>query len=318
MTARRAAGVMLLALTAAGAGAQTYPVKPIRMVVAFAPGGPNDVIARIIAQKLTEAWGQPVVIDNRPGAGGNVGTTLVARAAPDGYTLSMPGLHFVVNPSLYEAAGYDAMRDFAPITLAAVSPCIIAAHPSFPAHDVSELVKLAKETNLDFGSPGTGTAGHLAGELLNLVASIKLQQIPYKGAAPVMNDLLGGQIKLSITASPPLTPLVKAGKLRAIAVTTLKRSGALPEVPTVAESGYAGFAADNMYGVVATAGTPRTVVDKLQREIGRIVNLPEIRERLVNQGYDPVADTPEQFAAYLRTEIDKWRKVVKASGAKAD
>ena len=312
------AGALLPVAAIAQSIAPPYPSKPIRMVVAFAPGGPIDFIARIVAQKMTETWGQPVVIDNRAGAGGNVGTTLVAKAPPDGYTLSMPGLHFVVNPSLYDAAGYDVVRDFAPVTLAAVSPCIIVVHPSLPSRSLRELVQLAKESPLDFGSPGSGTAGHLAGELLNLVASIKMRQIPYKGAAPVINDLLGGQIKLAITASPPMTPLVKAGKLRAIAVTTLRRSGALPDVPTIAESGYPGFAADNMYGVVATGGTPHDVVEKLHREITRILALPDVRERLVNQGYDPVGDTPAEFAAYLRDEITKWQKVVKTSGARAD
>jgi tripartite-type tricarboxylate transporter receptor subunit TctC len=311
--------LMLAATLAAEQGvAQQYPAKPIRMVVAFAAGGPNDVIARIIGQKLTEAFGYAVVIDNRPGAGGNVGTTLAAKAARDGYTLSMPGLHFVVNPSLFDSAGYDALKDFAPVTLAAISPCIIMAHPTFPARDVRELVQLARNSKVDFGSPGTGTAGHLAGELLNMVAGIKMQQIPYKGAALAVNDLLGGQIKLAITASPVATPLVKAGKLRAIAVTSLQRSAALPDVPTVAESGYPGFSTDNMYGVVATAGTPRAVVEKLNREIVRIVQAPDMKERLISQGYDPIGNSPEEFAAYLRSEFVKWQKVVKQTGIRVD
>ena len=306
------------ALAACHANAQQYPTKPIRMIVAFTAGGPNDVIARIIGQKLTEAFGQAVVIDNRVGAGGNVGTALVAKAPADGYTLSMPGMHFVVNPSLYASAGYDALKDFAPVTLAAISPCLIAAHSSLPARDVRELVQLAKDSKVDFGSPGTGTAGHLAGELLNMAASIRMQQIPYKGAALAVNDLLGGQIKLAITASPVTTPLVKSGKLRAIAVTTLQRSAALPDVPTVAESGYPGFSTDNMYGVVATAGTPRTVIEKLNREIVRIVRAPDMKERLISQGYDPIGNSPEEFAAYLRTEFLKWQKVVRQAGLRAD
>ena len=311
--------LVLAATVAAEHGvAQQYPARPIRMVVAFAPGGPNDVIARIIGQKLTGSFGYAVVIDNRPGAGGNVGTTLAAKAARDGYTLSMPGLHFVVNPSLFDSAGYDPLKDFAPVTLAAISPCLIAAHPTLPARDVRELVQLAKDTRLDFGSPGTGTAGHLAGELLNMVAGIKMQQIPYKGAAPAVNDLLGAQIKLAITASPPTTPLVKAGKLRAIAVTSLQRSAALPDVPTVAESGYPGFSTDNMYGVVATAGTPRAVIEKLNREIVRIVQAPDMKERLISQGYDPIGNSPEEFAAYLRSEFVKWQKVVKQTGIRVD
>ena len=298
--------------------AQQYPTKPIRMIVAFAAGGPADVIARIIGQKLTEAWGYTVVIDNRPGAGGNIGMELAAKAAPDGYTLALTGMHFVVNPSLYAAAGYDPIRDFAPVTLAAVSPVIIAAHPSFPPRDVRELAQYAKSNAVAYASPGTGTAGHLAGELFAISAGVKLEQIPYKGAAPAMNDLLGNHVKLSFTALPPAAPHVRSGRLRAIAVTTLARSAALPEVPTVAESGFPGFAVDNMSGIVATGGTPRAVVDKLNREIVRIVQTPDTKDRLSAQGFDPVADKPEEFGRYLRAEVDKWAKVVKQAGLRAD
>ena len=235
---------------------QAYPNKPIRMVVPFAAGEPSDVVIRMVGQKLTEAWGQTMVIDNRGGAGGNIGVSLVAKSAPDGYTLVLASMHFVVNPSLYRSAGYDAEKDFTAVTNIAISPVIIAAHPSLAARDPRELAQLGKRNTIDYGSPGTGTAGHLAGELFNTVAGIKMQHIPYKGAAPAFADLLGAQIKLAITAMPIATPHVKAGRLRAIAVTTLQRSPALPDAPTVAESGYPGFFVDNMYGVLAPRGTP--------------------------------------------------------------
>lgn len=310
--------LLVVAFATEHATAQQYPTKSIRMIVAFAPGGPNDIIARIIGQKLTEAWSNTIVVDNRPGAGGNIGTELVAKAAPDGYTLSLVSTAFVVNPSLYNSAGYDALRDFAPVTLAAVSPVIIVAHPSFTAKDVRELVQLAKRTTVDYASPGTGTTGHLGGELFNTVAGIKMQHIPYKGAGPAITEIFGGQVKLGFTAVPPAAPHIRSGKLRAIAVTTLHRTAALLDVPTVAESGFPGFSVDNMYGVVATGGTPHAVVEKLNREIVRIVRNPEVRERLANQGFDPMGNSPEEFAVYLRSELRKWAQIVKESGARAD
>jgi len=318
----RKAAYWCAALTAAvfppGAFAQQYPAKAIRMVVPFAAGGPSDVVARIIGQKLTEAWGQAVVIDNRPGAGGNIGTDLVAKAVPDGYTLLLVGMHFVVNPSLYATAGYNAEKDFAPVTNAAISPAILAVHPSLPVRDARELVQLAKRSALDYGSPGTGTAGHLAGELFNTVAGTKMQHVPYKGAAPAISDLLGGQIKLAVTALPPVTPHVRSGKLRAIAVTTLHRSSALSEVPTVAESGFPGFFVDNMYGVMAPAHTPQPVIAQLHTGIVRALKVPAIAERLTTQGYDPLGNSPREFGEYLTAEVRKWAKVIRESGMRAD
>ena len=233
--------VLCLAQTASTNSGQAYPTKPMRMIVPFSPGGPNDLVARVVGQKLTDSWGQTLIIDNRGGAGGNIGVTLAARAPADGYTLLMVGLHFVVNPSLYANAGYDVERDFASITNAAVSATILVVHPSLAVRDLREFVQLAKRGGLDYGSPGTGTAGHLAAELLNTVAGIKMQHIPYKGAALAISDLLGGQIKSAMFALPGATPHVRAGKMRAIAVSTLQRSAALPDVPTVAESGYPDF-----------------------------------------------------------------------------
>jgi len=313
-----AVSVGWLATPVASWSAERYPAKPVRIIVAFSAGGPNDVIARVIAQKLTDAWGTQVIVDNRPGAGGNIGTQLVARSAPDGYTLGLVSTAFVVNPSLYAAAGYDALKDFAPVTLAAVSPVIIVAHPSFPARSIAELVELAKRTPLNYASPGAGTTGHLGGELFNTVAGINIQHIPYKGAAPAVNDLLGGQVKLGFTAVPPAAPHVKAGRLRAIAVTTAKRTASLPEVPTVVESGFANYEVDNMYGVIAPAGTPRAVIEQLNREIVRIVKDSDVKARLEELGFDPVGNDTAAFARYLKSESEKWAEVVKQSGARVE
>jgi tripartite-type tricarboxylate transporter receptor subunit TctC len=298
--------------------AERYPSKPVRIIVPFPAGGPNDVIARVIAQKLTDAWGTNVIVDNRAGAGGNIGTELVAKAAADGHTLGLVSTAFVVNPSLYASAGYDALKDFAPVTLAAVSPVIIVAHPSLPARDVPELIQLAKKTSLNYASPGAGTTGHLGGELFNTVAGIKMLHVPYKGAAPAVADLLGAQVKLGFTAVPPAAPHVKAAWLRAIAVTTAKRTASLPDVPTVAESGFANYEVDNMYGVIAPAGTPRVVIEQLNREIARIVKAPDVKERLERLGFDPVGNDPEAFGRYLRAESAKWGKVIKQSGARVE
>jgi len=307
-----------VAVAATSAPAQPYPAKPIRVIVPVTAGGPTDVIARMIGQKLSEALGYPVVVDNRPGAGGTIGDAVAAKAPPDGYTLAFVGMHFIIAPMLHANAGYDSVRDFAPVTLAAISSVLISAHPSFPPRDVRELALYAKGNAVSYVSPGRGTAGHLAGELFGILTGTRLVQIPYKGAAPAMNDLVGGHVKLGFTALPPAAPHVKAGRLRALAVTTLARSASLPEVPTVAESGYPGFAADNMSGVVAPRGTPRPIVDKLNREIVRIVRAPDMKELLTFQGFDPVGDTPDEFARYLRAEVAKWSKVVKVTGLHAE
>lgn len=304
--------------TDSSGAADSYPTKPVRIVVPFAAGGPNDFIARVIGQKLTETWGHPVIVDNRAGAGGNIGTQLVAKAPPDGYTLALVSTAFVVNPSLYSASGYDPFKDFEAVTLAAVSPVIIVAHPSFPARDVRELVQLAKQKPLNYASPGTGTTGHLGGELFNTLAGTSMQHVPYKGAGPAVTDLLGGSIQLGFTAVPPAAPHIKAGRLKAIAVTTRSRTASLPDVPTVMEAGFPGYEVDNMYGVIAPRGTPRAIVARVNREIARIVQAPDVRERLTSQGFDPVGNTPDAFGKYLRSESAKWAKVVKQSGARVD
>ncbi|MCC6531457.1 MAG: tripartite tricarboxylate transporter substrate binding protein [Burkholderiales bacterium] len=318
MRPRRPSAVAALLLAASAATAQTDLTRPLRLVIPFPAGGPNDYVARILAPRLSEALGTPIVIDNRSGAGGNIGTALVAKAAPDGHSVVLVGLHFVANPALYAKPGYDPIKDFAPVTLAAVSPVVIVAHPGLPATNLRELVQHAKGAAVNYASPGTGTAGHLAGEMFTSATGVKLQHIPYKGAAPAMNDLLGGQVKLGFPSLPPATPHVRAGKLKAIAVTTLKRSAALPEVPTVAESGYAGFSVDNMYGLLTTAGTPRASIERLHGEVIKILRLPEVHERLASQGYDPVGNSSEEYARYLRAEIDQWARVIKAAGLRAD
>lgn len=313
-----AAGV-LAAAHAGGTGAQAvFPEKPVRMIVSFAAGGPNDFIARVISQKLSDHWGPPVIVDNRPGAGGNIGTEVAAKASPDGYTLTLVSTAFVVNPSLYRKVGYDAFKDFSPVTLAAVSPLIFVAHPSLPAKNIREVVQLAKKTPLNYASPGAGTTGHLGGEMLNAMAGIKMLHIPYKGAGPATADLLGGQVKFGLTALPPAVPHVKSGRLTAIAVTTLKRVTILSDVPTVSESGYPGYQVDNMYGILAPAGTPKAVINKLHADIVRVLGMPEVKDRLLAQGFEPLGNTPEEFGRYLKSEAIKWAKVVKESGAKVD
>jgi len=313
------AAIALMAGSAGAAAAQAaFPEKPVRMIVSFAAGGPNDFIARVISQKLTEYWGLPVIVDNRPGAGGNIGSELAAKAPADGYTLTLVSTAFVVNPSLYKKTGYDPFRDFAPVTLAAVSPLIFVSHPSLPAKNMREVAQLAKKSPLNYASPGAGTTGHLGGELFNVMAGVKIQHIPYKGAAPATTDLLAGQVKFGLTALPPAVPHVKSGRLTGLAVTTAKRVSILPDVPTVSESGYPGYQVDNMYGILVAKGTPDTVIGKLHADIARALREPAVKGRLVEQGYEPLGISPDEFGRYLKSESIKWAKVVKESGARVD
>lgn len=311
-------GLLLGALTASVTNAQSYPVKPVRIIVPAAAGGPVDFITRVIAQQLTEIWGHPVIADNRPGAGTNIGNQLTAKAAPDGYTLELVSTAFVVNPSLYRNPGYDPFRDFEAVTLAATSPIIIVAHPSLPVRDVPELVRLAKQQPLNYASPGAGTTGHLAGELFNTLAGTRMQHVPYKGAGPAMTDLLGGMMSLGFMAVPPAVPHIATGRLKALAVTSRSRTVLLPAVATVAEAGFAGYEVDTLFGVVAPRGTPHAIVAQVHRDIARIVRSAAVRERLISQGFDPVGNTPEEFGKYLRAESVKWARVVKQSGARVD
>ena len=297
-----------------------FPAKPIRIVVPFPPGGATDVAARLIATRMSEKWGHAVVIDNRAGAGGNVGSDIVAKSAPDGYTLVMgvTGSH-AINTSLYSKMPFDPVADFIAISQVAVVPNVIVVHPSVPASTLAELVALARREpgKLNYASLGNGTAAHLGMEMLKSAAGIDITHVPYKGSAPAVSDLLAGQVQMMVDGLPSALPHIKAGKLRAIAITSLRRSPALPDLPTVAEN-YPGFYADAWSGLFAPKGTPPAVVDKLSVEVQRILRLPDVREKLAGLGAEPVGSTPAEFSAHVKREIDKWARVVKTSGAKVD
>ena len=321
---RAIAGVAAVAATIAGmapAGAQTYPDRPIRLVVPFPPGGGSDITARTIAQKLSEVLGQQVVADNRGGAGGNIGTDIVAKSQPDGYTLVMAlSGPFTINGSLMGKLPFDPLKDFALITLAGATPNLLVTHPSLAANSVKELIALAKASpgKINFASSGLGTPAQLSGDLFNAMAGVRLVHVPYKGAAPALTDLLAGQVQLMFSTMPPALPQVKAGKLRALAVTSAKRSLTLPELPTIAEAALPGFEATTWYGMAAPAGTPKPIVAKLNADVLKVLHMADVRERLLAQGTEPAGTTPEQFADYIRSETTKWAKVIKASGAKVD
>ncbi len=310
-----------LALFALYAHAQTYPSKPIRIVVPLAAGGPGDVLARAVAQKLTESIGQQVVVDNRVGANTNIGNEAVAKSAPDGYTLLMSASTLTINPSLYANLPYDAIKSFAPVTLVATTPLVLVVHPSLPVKSVKDLIALAKArpAQLLYGSAGNGSVLHLAGEMLNSMAEIKIVHVPYKGVTNAFSDLLGGQISLMFPGAPIALPQVQAGKLRALAVTSDKRSAAAPALPTVAEAaGLPGYEVSVWYGVLAPAGTPPAVVNRLHAELVKIVQSPDVATRFAALGAEPLHNTPEQFAAFLKSDLVKWTKVVRDSGAKID
>jgi tripartite-type tricarboxylate transporter receptor subunit TctC len=317
-TATRAA-LAAIFLLAAPALAQTYPSKPVRMIVPFPAGGPADLVARLLSSKLPETWGQPLLIENRGGAGGNIGTAAVARAAPDGYTILLTTSGLMSNPSLYKDTGFDPVRDFAPVTVVGNSATIVVRNPSLAGvNTMHDIEQLARSSKVDFATPGIGLAGHLAGELFKTLAKVDMQAVPYAGAAPAMAAVLAGQVKLGFMAAPPTLPQIRAGKLVAIAVTSPKRLAALPDVPTVAESGYPGFQVDNMYGVLAPHGTPPEAVKKLHDDIVRAVRQPDAAKALEAASIDIVANTPEEFADYIKSETTKWAQVVKASGAKVE
>jgi tripartite-type tricarboxylate transporter receptor subunit TctC len=318
---RAVAGIALAALAAVAPAQDNFPNKTIRMIVPFPAGGPTDIIARIVGQKLTDSMGQPVVIDNRGGSGGNIGADIVAKAAPDGYTLVMAivGTH-AINPALYARMPYDPVRDFSPITKTGAATIVLVAHPSVPVKSIKDLVALAKAKprQLTFGSPGSGTPHHLAGELLKTMAGIDLIHIPYKGAAPAVAELLGGQVNTVIVSLPAAFPHVKAGKLTALGVTSGTRSAIVPEVSTFAEAGLGGYELENWYGLLAPARAPKTIIDKLNRETVKALQMPDVKERLNSQGFEIRTSTPDEFSAYIKSELVKWAKIVKASGAKVD
>jgi tripartite-type tricarboxylate transporter receptor subunit TctC len=313
------AAVASVFLPATASAAEAWPTKPIRMIVGFAPGGGTDTTARPIAQKLGDALGQQVIVDNRPGAAGNIATEIVTRANPDGYTIIMGTIAaLAINPSLYGKLPFDPEKDLAPIIQAVDSTNILSLHPSVPANSVKELISLAKAKPLNFGSSGVGGTGHLAGELFNMMAGVKMTHVPYKGGGPAMIDLVAGQVQLVFATAASAVPQIKAGRIKGLAVTTIKRSALMPELPTISEAGLAGFDANNWYGLLAPAKTPRPVIMRLNTEVAKILNMPDVKDFLFKQGLDAAPGTPEQFAAYMKSERAKWGKVIKAAGLKAE
>ena len=312
---------VLASLPQGYAWGQDYPVKSIRFVVANAPGGGTDLMARVIAQKLHEAWGQPVVVDNRPGGTGAVGSVLVAKSAPDGYTLLIvTNSSHAIAPSLQKDLAYHPVNDFAPIAIVATGPNMLVAHPSVAANTVKELVALAiaRPEAFNYASPGTGTVAHMAMELFKTVTRTNIVHVPYKGSADAVTGLLSGQVQLTFSGPGSVIQHVHAKRLKMLAVAAPRRSAGLEDIPTFAEAGYPAVEASSWYGVLTTAGTPQTVVAKLNREIVRIMELPDVRKRFSSQGYEPASSTPQQFMQLIRTDLAMWSRVVKASGLRSD
>jgi len=315
------AAIALVATAPAAAQVASYPTKPVRLVVPFPAGGTTDLLARAVAQKLSETWGQQIIVDNRPGAGGNIGSELVAKAPPDGYTLLMGtvGTH-AINPSLYAKMPYNHIKDFTPVILVAGVPNVLVVNPSLPVNSVQELIAYGKANpnKLNFASSGNGTSIHLSGELFRTMTGVQMTHVPYKGSSPALTDLIGGQVQLMFDNLPSSLQFIKAGKLRALAVTSLARSQALPDVPTLAESGLPGFEASSWFGVLAPAGTPADIVAKLNGAVAAWLASPAAKEQLAAQGAIPAGGSPDAFVKHIADESAKWAKVVKASGAHVD
>ncbi len=315
-----AALVFTVLLLAGEASAQSYPSRQVRLIVPFGAGGPTDVIARVVAQRLSEAWGQQVITENIPGAGGNTGVAMVAKAPADGYTILVVSTGFMVNPSMYSKIPYDPVKDFAPVTLVAASPNVISAHPSLPAKTLRELIELVKANpgKYSFAQPSTGSTPHLAGELFKQEYKLDLVTVPFNSAALAINSTIGGHTPLAFTALPPAMSNIKEGKLRGLAVLSTKRSPALPDVPTNAEAGVGGLESDTLTGIVAPAGTPKEIIDRWRNDIVKMVAMPEVKQRLETLGFAPVANTPDEFGQRIKAEIARWGKVVRDAGIKAD
>lgn len=311
-----AGGALLLGASVLSASAADFPTKPVRLVIGFAPGGGTDTTARALSNKLSASLGQQVVVDNRPGHSGTIAADIVSKATPDGHTVLLGTIALVVNPSLTEKMPFDTLKDLAPVTQAADSTNILVVHPSVPAKSVKELIALAKAKPLNAGSSGVGGTGHLAVELFNLQAGTKITHVPYKGGGPAMVDLLAGNIQLIFATAASSIGHIKAGKVRAIAVSTAKRSALVPDLPTVAEAGLPGYEANNWNGFFVPAKTPRPIINRLNKEIAAALNAPDIKEFLFKQGLDAAPNTPEQFTAYMKSEMAKWAKVIKAAGIK--
>ena len=325
----RKTGIPLMVLAAASAAAlaqtpstpsgQAYPSRPIRIVVAYTPAGTTDILARAIGQKMTESWGQPVIVDNRPGANGNIGTELAARATPDGYTILMAtAATHSINNTLYPGLAWDAVRDFAPIGLVALVPNILVVNNALPVRSVKELIAYARANpdKLTHGSPGNGSTSHLSMELFKSLTGTRMIHVPYKGSAPVLADLTGGQISLTMDNIPVYLPHAQAGKIRALAVGSAKRTPAAPDLPTAEEAGVPGLIAVSWFGLVAPARAPQRVVDQLSKETARILKLPDVHKRISDLGAEPVGGTPQEYAAFIKAEINKWRKVIQAAGVR--
>jgi tripartite-type tricarboxylate transporter receptor subunit TctC len=309
-----------LALMTSMLWAQSWPTKPVRMIIAFPPGGPTDLVSRVLAQKLSEQLGQQVIVDNKPGAGGNIAAELAARAAPDGYTIFYNTSAIVIGPALYGKVNYDTLKDFAPVLLTASVPMVLVVNPQLPARSVKEFVDLAKTRSgaLNYSSSGTGTITHLASAMMSTQTGIQTQHIPYKGSAPGLVDLASGQTQFMIDTINTVLPYVRDNRLRGLAVTSAKRSPLLPDLPTLAEAGISGFEAAAWQGIVVPTGTPNEIVQKLNAEVNKALTHPDIRSRLAAQGADILGGTPAEYAAYLRSEMPRWAKAVKDSGAKAE
>ena len=317
---KRTGIAVLLAVVATSAFAQGYPAKPARVVVPYPPGGPTDIVARVVSQKLTEQTGQQFIVENRPGAGGNIGAEAVAKSPGDGYTLLVATTAHAINPSLFKSLGYNLTKDFAPVSQLTSGPLVIVANPSVPAKSVQELIALAKAKpgTLNYASSGNGQSTHLSAELFATMAGIKMNHIPYKGSAPALTDVMGGQASLMFDTMLSAMPQVKNGKLKAIAVTSAARSPAAPDVPTVAESGLPGYEAIAWNGLLVPAGTPADVVAKLNAELKKALDAPDVKDRFSAQGFGAAWNTREAFAKFIQAELDKWAKVVKVSGATLD
>jgi tripartite-type tricarboxylate transporter receptor subunit TctC len=317
LTALLLGAILITPLTAA---AQQYPTKAIRFVVPFAPGGGTDIIGRVVAQALNDALGQPVVVDNRGGAGSTLGTEIVAKSPADGYTILFGNISLAFNATLYTKLRYDTIRDLAPISLSAVQPNILVIHPGLPAKNLKEFIELARANpgKYNYASAGTGSGTHLAAELLKLQTKIDIVHVPYKGTGPALTDLLGGQINMMVSTFASALPHVKSGRMRALGVTTVKRSPAAPDVPTLIEGGVAGYDYSTWYGLLAPAGTPKPIIEMLNASNRKVLARDDIKQKLESQGVDPIVNTPAEFSTYMKSETEKWGKVVKATGAKAE
>jgi tripartite-type tricarboxylate transporter receptor subunit TctC len=311
--------ITLLCLAAAAA-AQTYPARTVRLIAHSSPGGTSDILGRLVAQKLTEALGQQVVVENRAGASGIIGVDAAAKSAPDGYTMLITQTSIAINPSMFAKLPYNALRDFAPVTQLVAAPNLLVVHPSVPAKSVKEFIALAKARpgSLVNGSPGQGTSPHLSAELFKIMSGIKLDHVQFKGAGMAIVSLLSGEISVMFTTPPTAMPYLKAGRLRPLGLTTTTRIEALPDVPAIAEAGVPGYESVQWFGMLVPAGTPRPIVDRLYQEISRSLRAPDMKERLTSLGLGPVGSTPEQFGAYMKAETEKWAKVIKTMGIRAE